>query len=718
MDFQNYKHYSDSYRKDHPNVSDKKIWKSYRKRIIQRGSQLESFQNFMQNHPGMKEPVAWSAFQASRGGAGYGGAGCGGAGSPSHTPQDDVRIVKLDTSENIVDDITESLSSNDEPSSLPFIEEPTVVPIVKKSIEEPTKVQVVKEPTDVPIVREPTDTPILGEPTIIPIVEEPTITPIVEEPTVTPIVEEPTVTPIVGKSTAVPDIPVVEKPTAVPDIPVKEKPTNVPDIPVVEETAVIPVIEKPTDVPDIPVIEKPTAVPDIPVDFEKQTAMPIPTENTVGPASLGAIATTEIAEMVDTPALSVLRETPIFCFREGTGKVRFKRLYPKRTPVNTAYIDWMGPSSAGNYIPSVFTLCAGPFHMTDIHRRCTFLPSEKAFRTTHHEIIRIGNAQMNRYPEGSAQADPCIGKPLYPKGRTGIAGCGSLPLWGPNPHCYALFTRKIEGKWNVLLEIGLEGHILNVPSYSQGESDSDVQKLQYAFLNFARSKLSLLSELESQLGSLVPPETPFRFPSIAEAVLPAFHSLYRALENIVWKTFTTDKGCLHTIQEGCQVDPRNTDNAWVEGCVYLIDLEDQPSCIQSPIQWEAIQRIAKSEVSSNEYKWVPSEDAKNIPECCRGNITKLLDSSPSIAEIQDVRMELRRLEISRRDQEQRLLHKETSLRDFGNDLDILQDLQNELSSRINSLSDMPSGQHNKTIPLIHRGNVPSSFTTDISESWA
>ena len=676
MEFQNYKHYSESYRNDHPNVSDTKIWKSYRKRIIQRGSQFESFQNFMQKHPGMKEPVAWSAFQASR----------GGAGSPSHTPQDEVRIVKLDTSENILDDITDSLSSNDEPSSLPFIEEPAVELVVKKPIDEPTIVPIEGKPIPLKLVTEPQNVPIVGKPTSLKLVEEPKNLP------------------IIGKPTTVPDIPVIEKPTDVPDLPVIEGPNTVPDIPV---------IEGPNTVPDMPVIEKPTVLSDL----EKRTPIPIPTERVVGP-SLGAIETTDITEMVDTPSLSVLRETPIFCFREGTGKLRFKRLYPKRAPVQASHLDWMGPSPAGNYTPSVFTLCAGPFHMTDIHRRCTFLPSEKAFRTTHHEIVRIGNAQMNRYPAGSTLVDPCIGKPLYPKGRTGIAGCGSLPLWGPNPHCYALFTRKIEGKWNVLLEIGLEGHLLNVPSYSQGESASDVEKLQYTFLNFARSKLSLLSELESQLGSLVPPETPFRFPSIAEAVLPAFHRLYRTLEHIVQKTFTTDKGCLHAIQEGCQVDPRNTDNAWVEGCVYLIDLEDQPSCIESPIQWEVIQRIAKSEQSPNEYKWVPSEDAKNIPECCRGNITKLLDSSPSIIEIQDIRMELRRLEVSRHEQERRLVHTQETLHDFDKDLHVLQDLQNELSSRIDSLSDMPSEPHDEAVAMINRGRVPSSFTTDVSESWA
>jgi ADP-ribose pyrophosphatase len=137
------------------------------------------------------------------------------------------------------------------------------------------------------------------------------------------------------------------------------------------------------------------------------------------------------------------------------------------------------------------------------------------------DVAKIGDELATR----PAKQRDDLGRPLNPRGRTGIAGRGLLGYWGPNLSVAAVVIRKNRAEE---LEILL------------GQSEDE-------------------TELEMAKGFLHSGETP---------------------EECLRRVFGADTGWVpdtvpdEVVFEGYTYDPRQTDHAWVESRVYLLDTED------------------------------------------------------------------------------------------------------------------------------------------------
>jgi hypothetical protein len=105
---------------------------------------------------------------------------------------------------------------------------------------------------------------------------------------------------------------------------------------------------------------------------------------------------------------------------------------------------------------------------------------------------------------------------------------------------------------------------------------------------------------------------------------------YLVIEDIIRTIFSIEGGNVDLLYEGCIVDIRNTDNAWIEGAVYLFNLGS--SLKNGNLEhYKLIKKIATSnnlQDKSNSYSWFNLNKASNgIPlewdkinvTCCEGN---------------------------------------------------------------------------------------------------
>jgi len=132
------------------------------------------------------------------------------------------------------------------------------------------------------------------------------------------------------------------------------------------------------------------------------------------------------------------------------------------------------------------------------------------------------------------------GKPLNPRGRTGLEGRGLLGLWGPNLSVAALVVRKNPDS----------GHVEMMLGGTEGSSDLGVVK-----------------------GFVLPGET-------GEA----------ALRRVLFDEAGWDPGMSPTeiVFEGYTYDSRQTDNAWVESRAILILPEEAPTLLRPGGEFEEI----------------------------------------------------------------------------------------------------------------------------------
>ncbi len=135
------------------------------------------------------------------------------------------------------------------------------------------------------------------------------------------------------------------------------------------------------------------------------------------------------------------------------------------------------------------------------------------------------------------------GKPINPKGRTGIAGRGLFGKWGPNPYVILLISRvnKNSGDTEILLQI---------------DSSDDV---------------------------LLP-----------EKFIKRIETLESTKKNLLGEFFLTENRIINSklIHEGYLYDRRQTDNAWLNANCYLLlvdELEmESDTTIASKFKWEIV----------------------------------------------------------------------------------------------------------------------------------
>jgi ADP-ribose pyrophosphatase len=167
---------------------------------------------------------------------------------------------------------------------------------------------------------------------------------------------------------------------------------------------------------------------------------------------------------------------------------------------------------------------------------------------------------------GSARYKDRDGKPLNPRGRTGLAGRGLLGLWGANLSVAALVVRTSPHSGD--LEILLGGR--------DGSSSLEVPK-----------------------GFVHPNET-------AEATLRRVLS-----QETGWEP---RDGRISPVFEGYIYDPRQTDHAWVESRAFLVLPADAPSLLAPGGEFDELKWWPLSGETVNR---VPSEQARFIRESVR-----------------------------------------------------------------------------------------------------
>jgi ADP-ribose pyrophosphatase len=135
------------------------------------------------------------------------------------------------------------------------------------------------------------------------------------------------------------------------------------------------------------------------------------------------------------------------------------------------------------------------------------------------------------------------GKPINPKGRTGIAGRGLFGKWGPNPYVILLISRvnKNSGDTEILLQI---------------DSSDDV---------------------------LLP-----------EKFIKRIETLESTKKNLLGEFFLTENRIINSklIHEGYLYDRRQTDNAWLNANCYILLVDESEmesdTTIASKFKWEIV----------------------------------------------------------------------------------------------------------------------------------
>ena len=388
-------------------------------------------------------------------------------------------------------------------------------------------------------------------------------------------------------------------------------------------------------------------------------------------------------------------ETPIFCYQDSKNKTHYKRLYPKRIPVEEK--SWTQKTKKP-YIPADFTLGPNTLSVLDLSESCCGLKnSYKDLVNTcdvdsssevepenyqNRKLCELGDVQTSlfgtqiQYGDGqvnNTQNDPNQGRPLNPLGRTGIAGKGILPKWGPNYESYLLLVQKSAGAkqaggasdqsvsetdspvstpadlWEVKLEYKVNTKSLAIPSQAIGKIDAETPLL-VAQQNYLTNLIKITNnELDKVVDNKLV-EKYLREHSLQAQVtamennsyIPllngantffktkASKSAYIVIEDIIRHAFSIEGGCVDLLYEGCIVDIRNTDNAWVEGAVYLFNLDATPTNVEEEY-WKLIKPLSEtnvSEANSNSYSWFNLNKASNgtdldwesVPvTCCDGN---------------------------------------------------------------------------------------------------
>lgn len=137
------------------------------------------------------------------------------------------------------------------------------------------------------------------------------------------------------------------------------------------------------------------------------------------------------------------------------------------------------------------------------------------------------------------------GRPLNPRGRTGIAGRGALGLWGPNPSVSVVFVRvnPISGDLDILLGIRESSGLLETPQGFVLPNESDVE--------------AAVRVMTTETGQRL------------------------------------EGASFDEIHTGYMYDPRQTDNAWVETHALLVQAAEDDS------------EITAQTDSFKEVKWRP-----------------------------------------------------------------------------------------------------------------
>jgi len=201
--------------------------------------------------------------------------------------------------------------------------------------------------------------------------------------------------------------------------------------------------------------------------------------------------------------------------------------YPKRTPVADRAVPWS--ARTWRYKPNEFVHPAVVANASDVKPGGWADPATVIDRLT---IERRGSYELQRLGL-EWQYDTTTGRPLNPRGRTGMSNRGLLGKWGPNHAADPIVTRWNQNKPGQPLEVVVIER-----------KDTGEWAIPGGMVDPGETVSATLRREFTEEAGNVPPSKRQRFDALAAKLFAPKNS--------------------KVIYRGYVDDPRNTDNAWIE----------------------------------------------------------------------------------------------------------------------------------------------------------
>ena len=180
--------------------------------------------------------------------------------------------------------------------------------------------------------------------------------------------------------------------------------------------------------------------------------------------------------------------------------------------------------------------------------RLTFNPDANSYEPVEISGVSVDDA-----------SDRLIGRPINHYQRTGFQGRGKLGKWGVNRTSYLLFFRvDAVGNKQVLLRLSLRKNEFMLPGGFLLDSENSLKAAKRCFLDACAS-----SDMET-----IDPDSYQR----------ELDEVKVWLDDIVAGVDEDD-----VVSRGYLEDAKNTDNAWIEGTVFMVDLPTRAWSTTDPI---------------------------------------------------------------------------------------------------------------------------------------
>lgn len=234
--------------------------------------------------------------------------------------------------------------------------------------------------------------------------------------------------------------------------------------------------------------------------------------------------------------------------------------YPARTPVPDNKLDW--DTAWPEYAPKDFTL----------ERTIQRSPDNADAKKIPDLAKRVSHA-------GPMRLDPASGRPLNPRGRTGLAGRGKLYRWGPNQAADPIVSRVApDSASSSSSSSSSSSPSLEIVVIKRGDTgawalpggmvDSGEQAEAAAKREFGEEALGIQPEKEG---------------SKAEQTEKDRQSKARAVLDKIFPPSAAKTDAVERVYAGYIDDPRNTDNAWMESCVFHAHLSAADAAALTPL---------------------------------------------------------------------------------------------------------------------------------------
>ncbi|CAF4165102.1 unnamed protein product [Rotaria socialis] len=207
--------------------------------------------------------------------------------------------------------------------------------------------------------------------------------------------------------------------------------------------------------------------------------------------------------------------------------------------------------------------------------------------------------------------------PINPVCRTGIAGRGDLPFWGPNHCVVVILLRNINDPEVVLMKHHGDAHVLPKGFYGhEARYDNQIKIIQ-----------------DPVSGQILPPNL-FEYWWLQTVKLNEMNHSIKHLKRILndkelkeeFAEVFSQKGCNKSVFDNGYVDhPLNTDHAWVESSVWKIQFKDWRIPEMKSAKYAIADDLKNSNNNTFPFVWIKLIDALLIvPDFDRGILVDVL----------------------------------------------------------------------------------------------